>query len=153
MQLDPREGRSCPESPCVWQSQSQDPGVLSPGRLSIHGPTLLVTSVAAASSGLGFCPIHPRSVQTCPIPRGGHSLLLSQFPHLLERGGVPETPGPSQPPSSQGPWTCQSWRLRRGDGSPCTFPMTMLPPLRAGCAGGVELKMGLVPQHMLPSAS
>ena len=44
------------------------PGVLSPGRLSVHGPTLLVTSVAAASSRLGFCPVHPRSAQTCPVP-------------------------------------------------------------------------------------
>ena len=93
--MDPREGSTCPESPCVWQSQSQDPGVLSPGRLSVHGPMLLVTSVAAASSRLGFCPVHPRFAQTCPVPPRmrdtRHSLLLSQFPHLLDVGGVPET--------------------------------------------------------------
>ena len=44
------------------------PGALSSDRLSVHGPTLLVTSVAAASSRLGFCPVHPRSAQTCPVP-------------------------------------------------------------------------------------
>ena len=38
-----------------------------------------------------------------PSPQGGHSLLLSQFPHLLDGGGVPETPGPSQPSSSGAP--------------------------------------------------
>ena len=58
----------CPESPCVWQSQSQDPGVLFPDQLSVHGPMLLGTSMAAASSMLGFCPVHPRSAQTCPVP-------------------------------------------------------------------------------------
>ena len=62
-------GRTCPESPCVWQSQSQDPGVLSPGLLSVHSPTLLVTSVAAISSKLRLCPVHPRSAPTCPVPR------------------------------------------------------------------------------------
>ena len=52
---------------CVAESES-GPGVLSPGRVSVHGPTLLVTSAAAASSRLGFCPVHPRPAQTCPIP-------------------------------------------------------------------------------------
>ena len=52
---------------CVAESES-GPGALSPGRLSVHGPTLLVPSVAAASSRLGFCPVHPRSAQTCPVP-------------------------------------------------------------------------------------
>ena len=51
---------------CVAESES-GPGVLVP-RLSVHSPTLLVTSVAAASSRLGFCPVHPRSAQTCPVP-------------------------------------------------------------------------------------
>ena len=91
----------------MWQSQSQDPGALSPGWQSVHNRTLLVTSVAAASSRLGFCPVHPRFAQTCPVPPRmrdtRHSLLLSQFPHLLDVGGVPETPGPSQPPSPGAP--------------------------------------------------
>ena len=52
---------------CVAESES-GPGALSSDRLSVHGPTLLVTSVAAASSRLGFCPVHPRSAQTCPVP-------------------------------------------------------------------------------------
>ena len=39
-----------------------------PGRLSVHSPMLLVISVAAAPSRLGFCPVHPCFVQTCPIP-------------------------------------------------------------------------------------
>ena len=39
-----------------------------PGRLSVYSPMLLVISVAAASSRLGFCPILPRSVQTWPSP-------------------------------------------------------------------------------------
>ena len=52
---------------CVAESES-GPGVLSPGRLSVHGLMLLVPSVAAASSRLGFCPVHPRSAQTCPVP-------------------------------------------------------------------------------------
>ena len=86
---------------CVAESES-GPGALSPGRLPIHGPTQLVTSVAAASFRLGFCRVHPCSAQTCPIPlrRGDaqHSLLLSQFPHLLDEGGVPATPGPPSSP-------------------------------------------------------
>ena len=90
---------------CVAQSES-GPGTQSSDWLSVHSPTLLVTSVAAASSRLGFCPVHPHSAQTCPVPLGGQSLLLSQFPHPLEGGGVPETPGPSQLPSSRGAWTC-----------------------------------------------
>ena len=36
-------------------------------------------------------------------PRRRVSLLLSQFSHLLEEGGVPETPGPSQPHFSRVP--------------------------------------------------
>ena len=63
----PGRGRTCPESPCVCQSRSQDPGVLSPGQLSVQGPTWLLTSMTAVSSRLGFCPVHPRSAQTCPI--------------------------------------------------------------------------------------
>ena len=51
---------------CVAESES-GPGALSPGRLPIHGPTRLVTSVAAASSRLGFCPVHPHSALTCPV--------------------------------------------------------------------------------------
>ena len=51
----------------VAESES-GPGALSSDLPSVHGPTLLVTSVAAASSRLGFCPVHPRSAQTCPVP-------------------------------------------------------------------------------------
>ena len=51
---------------CVAESES-GPGVLSPGRLSVHGRTLLVISVAAASSRLGFCPVHAGPAQTCPV--------------------------------------------------------------------------------------
>ena len=52
---------------CVAESES-GPGVLSPGWLSVHGRTLLVISVAAASSRLGFCPVHAGPAQTCLIP-------------------------------------------------------------------------------------
>ena len=52
---------------CVAESEL-GPRCPAPGRLSVHSPTLLVTSVAAASSRLGFCPVHPRSAQTCPVP-------------------------------------------------------------------------------------
>ena len=52
---------------CVAESES-GPGALSPGRLSVHGSMLFVTSIAAASSRLGFCPVPPRSAQTCPVP-------------------------------------------------------------------------------------
>ena len=82
---------------CVAESES-GPGVLLPGRLSVHGPTLLVVSVAAATSRLGFCPVHPSPYKPAPSLRGGHSLLLSQFPHLLDGGGVPETLVPPSPP-------------------------------------------------------
>ena len=37
-----------------------------PGWLSVHSPMLLVISVAAANSRLGFCRIHPRFVPTWP---------------------------------------------------------------------------------------
>ena len=55
-QLDPREGQDVSRVIlCVAESESgQD--VLSPGQLSVHSPTMLVTSVVAASSRLGFCP-------------------------------------------------------------------------------------------------
>ena len=62
----PRRGNTCPESPCVWQSQS-GPRCPVPRPAVCPQPTLLVTSVAAASSWLEFCPIHPCSAQTCPI--------------------------------------------------------------------------------------
>ena len=59
--MDLREGQDVSRvTLCVAESES-GPGVLLPGRLSVHGPTLLVTNVAAASSRLGFCPIHPHS--------------------------------------------------------------------------------------------
>ena len=104
----PGRGRTCPESLCVWQSWSQDPGVQSPSWLSVHDPTLLVISVAAYPPGWDSAPSTLVLHKPAPSPQGGHSLLLSQFPHLLDGGGVPETSGPSQPPSSWGPWTCPS---------------------------------------------
>ena len=100
----------------VAESES-GPGVLSSGRLSVHGPTVLVTSVAGASSRLGFCPVHPRSAQTCPIPlRRALTAAESVFSSARWGRGARD-PWSLPPPSSQGPWTCQSWRLRRGDGS------------------------------------
>ena len=55
-------------------------------------------------------------------------MLLSQLPHLLDGGGVPETPGPSQPPAFRGLWTYQSWKLIPGDGSwlPPLWPPSLL---------------------------
>ena len=76
----------CPESPCVWQNQSQDPGVLFPDQLSVHGPMLLGTSIAAASSRLGFCPVHPRSAQTCPVPLR-RALTAAESVSSSARGG------------------------------------------------------------------
>ena len=100
----------------VAESES-GPGALSPGRLSVHGPTVLVTSVVAASSRLGFCPVHLCSAQTCPIPPRRALTAAESVSSSARCGRDARDPCPSQPPSFRGPWTCQSWRLRRGDGS------------------------------------
>ena len=94
--MDLREGQDVSRVTLHVAESESGPGALSPGRLSVHGPTLLVTNVAAASSRLGFCPVHLILHKPAPSTCGGHSPLLSQFPHLLEGRGVPETPGPSQ---------------------------------------------------------
>ena len=86
----------CPESPCVWQSQSQDPGVLFPDQLSVHGPMLLGTSMAAASSMLGFCPVHPRSAQTCPVPLRRALTAAESVSSSARWGRGARDPGPSQ---------------------------------------------------------
>ena len=66
--MDLREGQDVSRVTLRVAESESGPGALSPGQLSVHSPTLLVTNVAAASSRLGFCPIHPRSPQTCPVP-------------------------------------------------------------------------------------
>ena len=101
---------------CVAESEL-GPRYPAPGRLSVHGPTLLVTSVAAASSRLGFCPVHPRSAQTCPVPPRRALTAAESVSSSARWGRGARDPCPSQPPSFWGPWTCQSWRLRCGDGS------------------------------------
>ena len=60
-QLETKEGQDVSRVTLRVAESESGPGVLSPGWLSVHGPTLLVTNVAAASSRLGFCPIHPHS--------------------------------------------------------------------------------------------
>ena len=82
----------------MWQSQSQDPGVLSPGRLSVHGRMLLVTSVAEASSRLGFCPVHPRSAQTCPVPPRRALTAAESVSSSAREGKGARTPVPPSPP-------------------------------------------------------
>ena len=59
--MDLREGQDVSRVTLRVAESESGPGALSPGQLSVHGPTLLVTNVAAASSRLGFCPIHPHS--------------------------------------------------------------------------------------------
>ena len=86
----------------VAESES-GPGVLSPGRLSVHGPTLLVTSVAEASSRLGFCPVHPCSAQTCPVPPRRALTAAESVSSSARWGRGARDPCPSQPPSSQAP--------------------------------------------------
>ena len=60
-QLETKEGQDVSRVTLRVAESESGPGALSPRQLSIHGPTLLVTSVATASSRLGFCPIHPHS--------------------------------------------------------------------------------------------
>ena len=87
----------CPESPCVWQSQSQDPGVLVP-RPAVHPWPHAACNKLWQQHPPGWDSVPSTLVlhRPAPSPWGGHSLLLSQFSHLLDGGGVPETPGPSQ---------------------------------------------------------
>ena len=113
---------------CVAESES-GPGVLSPGRVSVHGPTLLVTSAAAASSRLGFCPVHPRPAQTCPIPLRRALTAAESVSSSARWGRGARDPWSIPPPSSRGPWICQSWRLRRGDGAGSLPSVHLLHPL------------------------
>ena len=59
--MDLREGQDVSRVTLHVAESESGPGALSPGRLSVHGPTLLVTNMAAACSRLGFCPVHPHS--------------------------------------------------------------------------------------------
>ena len=130
---------------CVAESES-GPGVLSPGRLSVHGPKLLVTNVAAASSRLGFCPIHPHSAQICPVPPRRALTAAESVSSSARWGRGARDPGPSQPTSSRGPWTCQSWRLRCGEGVGSLPSVHLLYPLCLFPLGCWVLLIG----HSLP---
>ena len=68
-----------------------------------------------------FCTNLPR-----PPEEGTHCAESVSSSARVGRGA--RDPGPSQPPSFQGAWTCQSWRLRPGDGSrlPPLWPPSLL---------------------------
>ena len=130
MQLDPREGQHFSRvTLCVAEAESGP-------RCPVPRPAVCPRSHAACDlweqhpPGWDSAPSTLVLHKPAPSPLGGHLLLLSPFPHLLDGRGVPETPGPSQAPSSQGPWTCQSWRLRPKDGSrlPPLCPPSLLVP-------------------------
>ena len=120
VQLDPREGAGFVQSHPVY-GRVKDRTQVSwfPGRLPFHCPTLPLTSVAAASSRLGLCPIHPSSATNLPRhPEEVTHCWVSQFPHLQDGGGGSRDPwSPPNPASSRCPWTVpvsetQTWRWK-----------------------------------------
>ena len=65
----PQGGAGCVQShPVCGRVRDKTQALSFPGCLSVHSSMLLVISVAAASSRLGFCPVHPCSAETCTIP-------------------------------------------------------------------------------------
>ena len=133
---------------CVAESES-GPGALSPGRLSVHSPTLLVTSVVAASSRLGFCPIHPRFVQTCPIPLK-RTLTAAESVSSSARWGrgardpwslpAPLFPGPLDLPVLE----TQTWRWK-----PAPSPLSTLSACFLLAAGSCLLVTSFLTKHTL----
>ena len=135
----------------VAESES-GPGVLSPGRLSVHGSMLLVTSVAAASSRLGFCPVHPRSAQTCSVPPR-RALTAAESVSSSARWGRgardpwslprPLFPGPLDLPVLE----TQTWRWK-----PAPSPLSTLSACFLLAAGSCLLvTSSLITQTLLPN--
>ena len=127
------------------------PGVLSPGRLSVHGSMLLVTSVAEASSRLGFCPVHPHSAQTCPVPTR-RALTATESVSSSARWGrgardpwslpAPLFPGPLDLPVLE----TQTWRWK-----PAPSPLSTLSACFLLAAGSCLLvTSSLITQTLLP---
>ena len=135
---------------CVAESESE-PGALSSDWLSIHSPTLLVTSVAAASSRLGFCPVHPRSAQTCPVPLR-RALTAAESVSSSARWGrgardpwslpVPLFPGPLDLPVLE----TQTWRWK-----PAPSPLSTLSACFLLAAGScLSVTSLLITKTLLP---
>ena len=97
---------------------------------------LLVISVAAVSSKLRFCPVHPRSAPTCPVPRRRALTATESVSSSTrwERGArdpwslpVPLFPGPLDLPVLE----TQTWTWK-----PAPSPLSTLSAcslLAAGC--------------------